>query len=359
VVTFDPHSIEQAPLASAVKAHVSGLPVQVVVEPVERARSLAQQLASSGSLARSRGALGTFSIEFGAKGELLIFFTEPDGDATLIRRLPPNPEGARVAIEQAAIVVRSLVEALLEGRRIGMSQEVDSSRAERAAPREPVARRRARAAQRPRNVANPEPDTSEQTESEPEIPSFDFEEAAAESERPARGQQRFAVSGGYTGTDFASNTEWQSGFALGLRWLASPVLYGSVRYAFFPNLEGGGDTALVSIARRPIELAGGYLGKSLLAPSAEFGVIADYSSRETLHTAPGYRPSPSVARWTLALGARAGATWSATSILQLTLRGGVDVLLTRYTYAVPGDQAAVTPNTIRPRLDLEVALGVW
>jgi hypothetical protein len=61
----------------------------------------------------------------------------------------------------------------------------------------------------------------------------------------------------------------------------------------------------------------------------------------------------------VALGAHAGVTWSATSILQVSLRGGADVLLTRYSYAVAGEGAAITPNAVRPRLELELSLGVW
>src|ERR1041384_5857677 len=60
-------------------------------------------------------------MDIAEDGALLIFFTEVSGEATLIRRLPPNRQGLRVGLEQAAIVVRSLVEALLEGGNVGIA----------------------------------------------------------------------------------------------------------------------------------------------------------------------------------------------------------------------------------------------
>jgi hypothetical protein len=356
VVTFDPRSIEQGTAVSAVKAHMSGLPVQVLLEPVQPARTLGQRLTTSASLALSREALGTFSIEIGPDRELLIFFTEPDGSATLIRRLPPSREGVRVAVEQAAIVVRSLVEALLEGRRIGMTPDAEAPPA-RAQPTTPEKSEKSERPQLTQSTAQAAPEAAK-PEAEPLGVSIEVQETP-EPEAPARPKRRFAISGGYTGTDFAPNVEWESGFTLGARWLARQTLYAGLRYTFFPRIEGGADAARVSVARHPIEIVAGYVGTAVLAPNAELGVVADYSRRETLHTAPEYQATPAATRWTFALGLRAGVTWSASSAVQLSLRGGVDFLLTRYSYAVPAERPAILPRNVRRRLELEVALAPW
>jgi hypothetical protein len=351
VVTFDAHSVEQGPAISAVKAHLSGLPVRIVIEPVEPARTLEDRLATSGSLALSRGALGTFSIEVGAHRELLIFFTEPDGSATLIRRLPAGQEGVRVALDQAAIVVRSLVEALLEGRRVGMAEEGDAPAVQA------VERDSPRTKEQPPD-ASPNANGNDSLSSEP-LGLSDEEPEEPEIAGPIPARRTVAISGGYTGTDFASDTAWESGFALGLRWLALPVVYAAARYTFFPGMEAGDDTAQIWVTRHPIEFIAGYVGPARLSPNAELGLNVDYTGRDTLRTGAQYVPRPSDARWMIALGARAGLTWSATSTVQASLRGGADLLLTRYSYVIPAGRAPISPHNIRPRLEFDVTLGLW
>ena len=98
ILTFDASSEAQKQAIAAIRAHVSGLPADVVIVPLEHQRSLDSRLAAAGSLAASRQALGTFYIEIEPDGTLLIFFTEPGAEATLIRRLPPNDQGVRVAL---------------------------------------------------------------------------------------------------------------------------------------------------------------------------------------------------------------------------------------------------------------------
>lgn len=353
VVTFDPSAGDQSSAISAVKAHVSGLPVRVVVEPTERARTLEDRLAKAGALALARGALGTFSIEIGERGELLIFFTEPDGSATLIRRLPPSPEGIKVAIEQAAIVVRSLVEALLEGRRIGMTGEAEAASPEPALRTTPEAPGAPSAAGSRRQQA----EAQAAAEGSTTLSSASDDAPSEDSARP-RPRRKVAISGGYRGTSFASTT-WQSGLALGVRWLALPMAYGALRYTVFPSLELGTEAARVSVARHPLELVAGLTGSARFAPQVEAGVVLDYTSRETLDTGADYRATPSDARWVVALVAGAGVTWSASAIVDVSLRGGADFLLTRYSYVVAGIPEPISTRAIRPRLDLELAFGLW
>jgi len=122
VLTVDESSEAETQAVAAIRAHVSGFPVEVLVVPVEAQRSLELRLAASGALAASRRALGTFSTKVTDDGSLLIFFTEADGEATLVRRLRPSAQGMRVAVEQAAIVVASLIEALLDGGSVGIGR---------------------------------------------------------------------------------------------------------------------------------------------------------------------------------------------------------------------------------------------
>jgi hypothetical protein len=360
LITFDPASAEQGPVVAAVRAHLRGVPVRVLAEPIAKARSVGQKVATSGELATASGAIGTLSVELAEDGAVLIFFTEPDGSATLIRRLPPNEQGVRTTVEQVAIVVRSLVEALLDGARVGLTpgQPAAAVSKDAAGAPAPSEKRRPRAA--PRAVERPAP---------PRATAVAQDEAAGddaaltkEGEPPvssAAASSSVALTAAYAGTQFAANTGWQSGFALGITWRALPPLHAGARYTFTPELEGGTETTRVSVARQPAEVTVGYMGATTVAPSAELGLVADHTRRRTRSNAPGYTPTPATRRWMVALGARAGVTWTATEALALTLRGGADFLLTRYSYVVSSGQPVASPRPIRPRLELEVAVSLW
>ena len=344
ILTFDASSEAQKQAIAAIRAHVSGLPADVVIVPVEHQRSLDSRLAAAGSLAASRQALGTFYIEIEPDGTLLIFFTEPGAEATLIRRLPPNDQGVRVALEQAAIVVRSLVEALLDGGNVGIAPEVD--RAESAKPAENAA----------------EPASPEQSSAVPALPSSEPSSSESGSEAsPEAGSVRpgIAITAGYTATDFASVMPWQSGFSAGLQWLATPVVYAGARSTFFPTYTAATEDAVVAVARRPIEALVGYRGASPLALNGEVGLLVDAARRTTVSTSESLSPTSPSTRWMLSLAARAGFSWSPWSRIRTSLRGGADFVLTPYAYKVDSAVAAPSPHRVRPRMELELAADIW
>jgi hypothetical protein len=193
VLTFDASSDVQKRAIAAIRAHVSDLAAEVEVVPVEHQRSLDSQLAAAGSLAASRHALGSFYIEVELDGTLLIFFTEPEAEATLIRRLPSNPQGAGVALEQAAIVVRSLVEALLDGGNVGIAPG--------------AARGGANANQESRTGSEPSPASAP-----PALPSSEEPPPSIGAEASPEADSSFPrtfITAGYTGTDFAAGMPWQ------------------------------------------------------------------------------------------------------------------------------------------------------
>jgi hypothetical protein len=358
VITFDPNAVQEERVVAAVRAHLRGVPVTVLVRPVVRSGSIGQNVATAGALATASGALGTSSIEVGDDGAFLIFFTEPGGASTLIRRLPPNKEGVRVTIEEASIVVRSLVLALLEGRRIGMAEPATAQtaterpRVVRPAPRRKRAGRPASPPQRPAPSARAEA---------PPVEDADVPDSTAEDEPPwlIGSDYVVAVTAAYAGAHFATSTTWQSGFMPGFRWLTLEWLYVAGRYTFFPKLEGRTKETVVSIARHPAELAVGYAGTTRLAANAEVGIIVDHTRRQTRINGPGYAPTPVSARTTLGFGAKAGASFALAASVQLALRGGADFLVTRYAYVLPNGETVATPHGIRPRLELELGVSLW
>jgi hypothetical protein len=325
--------------------------VQVVFDTVPRTRSFGQKITTAGDLARSRGTLGAFSLERADDGAFLVFFTEPGGNSTLVRRLPPNAQGARVAVEEAAIVVRSLVQALLEGHRIGMTSEAAAADERELLPEArppdetPAEEAAAPAGQRESAEGPSAPDEADRV-------------AAHDWPSPSR-TRTVAATAAYAGTDFAPDASWQSGFTLGFRWLALSPFYAAARYTFFPELEGGTTETAVSIARHPAEVVAGYVGATRVAANAELGITVDYVTRRTRSNTAGYEPTPAKARAMVALGARAGVTWAMMPALELGARGGADLLVTSYEYVMPEGDAVLSPHRVRPRLDVELALGLW
>jgi hypothetical protein len=340
VLAFDAGSDAQGQVVTAIRAHMSGLPVEVVTVSVEPGHALNDRLATSGALAASRHALGTFDIEVGEGDSLLIFFTEADGETTLIRRLPPSKQGARVAFEQAAIVVRSLVEALLDGGSVGIAPGAEHSfepESERPAPRE----------------ASPPPTSAPAASDQP---------ASEPTERPPEERstnEQLAITAGYSATQFAVGVPWQSGFSVGAQWLATPVLYAGVRYTFFPALTLASADAAFSIERHPLEVLMGYREKGRLALNAELGIITDRVTRTTDRTAATLRATSPDARWVFAFAPRGGFSWSPWKPVRASMRVGADFVLTRYSYNVESGESLLSPAWVRPRVELELAAGLW
>jgi hypothetical protein len=135
------------------------------------------------------------------------------------------------------------------------------------------------------------------------------------------------------------------------------VVYLGARYTLIPKFEDDGATVRLAITRRPVELVLGYAATSRIAPNAELSFIAEQNNRETLRAGAGLEPTPAVANWSVGLGPRIGVTLVPWPALSVVLRGGADLMLTRAAY-VTDEKTALAPAAIRPRLDLELGIGV-
>jgi hypothetical protein len=85
----------------------------------------------------------------------------------------------------------------------------------------------------------------------------------------------------------------------------------------------------------------------------------DAVRRTTVTTAESLRPTAPSTRWMVSVAARAGFSWSPWSRIRASLRGGADVVLTRYAYKIDAAVAAPSPHWVRPRLELELAADIW
>lgn len=354
ILAFDETSTAQKQAVAAIQAHVSDLPLEVVITPVARQASLDRRLAASQALAASRHAMGTFYLEVAEDRSLLIFFTEARGEATLIRRLRGNQQGLGVALEQVAIVVRSLVEALLDGGSVGIASDADRQRKpESDADRQRKPKSKQASGDTPHSA---EADTTSSDSPTPEQPMPRLDESASGVRTAGR---RLALVAGAPITQFATGAPWQAGLSMGIQWHGTPALYGGVRYTIFQAQTLSTANVALSAGRHPLEALLGYREVGRFGLNAELGFIADRVTRTTLRTSTPFQATSSDARWLLALGARGGLSWSPWSPMWATMRAGADFVLTRYSYAIDSGEAVPSPRRVRPRVEIELGIWVW
>jgi hypothetical protein len=307
VFAVDPQLKDAQAMIDAVRAHLTGLPVRLVIDTGSGGS------AASGAETAKDGAyrIGTLTIDPGTPGEWVVSFTEPAIDTTLVRRIRLKPQGKRVALEEAAIVVRSMVEAILDGGHVGI----------------------ARPGLRPDEGA-----------------------AAPASSAPWRPRRGLAASAGYLGTAFAPGLGWQSGGIIGLRWQSGGFYAGIASEIFAPITT---DTAPVSLIliRHPGAIVFGFEGGARLAPIVQIQVMADYVDRSNRRTEEGYEETPPDARWFFGVGGMAGISWSILPRFRLFAQGGADWILNPYSYVAP-PYVIVRSASIRPKLGIGLTVDL-
>jgi len=296
VFAVDPQAKDAQAMIDAVRAHLTGLPVRLVIDP-----------GGSDAARDDANRIGTLTIEPAPPNEWVVSFTEPAIDTTLVRRIRLKPQGKRVALEEAAIVVRSMVEAILDGGHVG------------------IARRSEESASPPATVV-------------------------------WRPRQGITATAGYLGTTFAPGLGWQSGGAIGLRW-HSGGFYAGIASQFFAPIKTNTVPVSIILVRHPGAIVLGYEGGARLAPTIEMELLVDYVTRETAQ-ADGYEGTPSAGRWLFGVGAMAGITWSIVPRIRLLAQAGVDGIFNPYSYVASPD-FIVQSSAIRPKLGIGLGVDLW
>jgi hypothetical protein len=304
VFAVDPQAKDAQAMIDAVRAHLTGLPVRLVIDTRSGASGNGSEPAKDGS-----HRIGTLTIDPATPGEWVVSFTEPAIDTTLIRRIRVKPQGKRVALEEAAIVVRSMVEAILDGGHVG------------------IARLRT-----------------------------DEGAAATTTSAAWRPRRGLAATAGYLGTTFGSGLGWQSGGIIGLRWQAGGFYAGIASEIFAPIAT---DTAPVSLLliRHPGAIVFGYEGVSRVAPTIEVEMMADYVTRSNRRTEGGYEETAPDARWFFGVGAMAGVSWSMLPRIRLLAQGGIDWILNPYSYVAP-PFVILQSASVRPKLGIGIGVDL-
>jgi hypothetical protein len=306
VFSVDPRAKDAQAMVDAVRAHLTGLPVRLVVEST--GNGAAPPSAVDGANG-SRHILGTLTIDPVTPVEWVVSFHEPAVDTTIVRRIRLKPHAKGVALEEAAIVVRSMVEAILDGGHVGIAKE-------RAEPAPPPA-----------------------------------------ASVPRAKRWGFAGTAGYTGSTFASGLGWQSGAIVGLRWQWGEF-YSGATFSGFPPVITETSPASIVLVRYPGALVFGYEGSSVIAPTVEVDLVVDFVSRRTSAPESGYVATPPEGRWSFGMGAQAGFSWSFLPRFRVLALGGADWMLNPASYKV-GTDVIVRALPVRPKVSIGLGLDIW
>jgi len=307
VFAVDPKSRDSEAMVEAVRAHLTGLPVKLVTDTGGTGATSPTANDGSGRF------LGTLTIEPASTNEWVVSFTEPAIDTTLVRRIRLKPQGKRVALEEAAIVVRSMVEAILDGGHVGIVKPPSEAAAANAAG------------------------------------------GSSGLRLPHRGLVGTAE---YLGTTFAQETGWQSGLALGLRWQFGE-LHAGISYTVFPEILTETTPASIVLRRHPGAITVGYEWPARLAPSIQVDLIADYIERRTESVEGDLSETPPEARWNFGVGARAGISWSFLPRLRLLAHAGGDWMFNPPAYLVGATTVIVHASALRPKVALGLAVDLF
>jgi hypothetical protein len=368
-LVFDPGRREAEATVRAIESHLSGTGVVVVEERVAQTGDLLVWLDAAQERARSRNALGVFAIDSQAGAEVRVFFSEPDGEATLIRRIRRKPTSARVGLEEAAIVVRSIVEALRDGGHVGMVEPRRDEDAEPTEPTEPIAPARAREPSTRPNPKLPRDPAMKISLKKVEVDDDLADEGVTDEvdAPPApgprrRGSSRLSVGISAVGTSWAVGEGWQFGPALGLQLRVTSALRAELEYSWFSDLRVERENATFALTRHPLAASLTYAPFRGLSPIFQTGAFVDVVSRRTESAAGTLRGTGDDDRWTWGFGGRVGVTATPVHFLHARLLGGLELPTSKLDYVVDGDESRTTllsMRSVRPHLQASIQAEVW
>ncbi|MBI5537179.1 MAG: hypothetical protein HY898_30945 [Deltaproteobacteria bacterium] len=321
------------PLIAAIRAQLGDVPVRVEVETIAEIPSeMRARIDLAATAAARHQAVGAFWLEVDATGDYLLFLVEPDGSRSLVRRVRRQPAAEAAAIEELAVISRSSVTALLDGRRIGMEGAAASQSASASAA--PVG------------------------STPPAVPPPVVAKPSASAQRPS-----LWLGVGYVGSTYSSQVPWQQGMVLSVRYSPSRSWHMGFAYAFLPASQVDTDRVSMRLARHPFELNAGYgVWAGPLQAGLELAAILDQTDRSVVVTTSSTLvPEPDQSHWSVGISPRGRLVWRASQQAQLFTSIGADVFFHRVEYVIEsaGNENVTTPRAVRGRVEAGLAVDAW
>lgn len=309
-------------LELAVRAHLTDVEAQLVVERADLSIQFREHLVRAGELASSNDAIGVIWVDLDpTNGDILLYLFDRQGTRTMVRRLESGPEAAAARVEEMALATRSMVTAVVEGGTIDVRPPP---------PPEPV-----------------EVPVEEPLEVEPvPRPERDIDEEP--------GPPFIEVALGYAGQLIHESVSWQNGVRTSAAWLSQSGRFTvGLAYVFWVPTGFDFEIAQLRLTRHSWEIFGSFsVPLRVLRVGGEFALFGELSRRVTSTSAQyqGFQPADPENHLVMGLSLRIRVHVQIWRWLGLGALVGVDGLLrrVRYTIDTPANQVILDPLLIRP-----------
>ena len=317
----------------AIRAQLGDLPVALVVEaPGQIPKELRDRLDFAARACKEHDAVGAFFVEAEREDDLLLYLIEPQAKRALVRRVKRSVGAEQAGVEEASIIVRSTVGALLEGREIGME-----AGPELAAPPKPPP---------------PKPPPPVKPSPAPTRP---------KPEAPVAGTGRLAAH--YAGEAYAPEATWQSGLGVELSGSPDSQLFFGLGYVAYAPVEVETESARVRVARHPVRLFVAYeIPAARFRFAGQLGFIGELDRRSTTKTSGGVLPTESADGLTFALSPRVTAHYQVWQRTHVWVGVGLDIFLknSEYVAELPGrTESLLSPYRTRAEASVGLSVDLW
>ncbi len=258
-------------------------------------------------------------------GRTNIYLYDPKGPHLYAREVAVS-ESPAAASEELALILRSAIQARLDGGALAMAEITLPSSAPLAPP----------------EVHQPPP---------PPVPFHEVSESINPLWAPG-------VSG--VASRPLSGSNWQAGLLLRLWAKVRPIRFG-LSYSMFPGLDASSKWASITVYRHPTEVFAGYeIARGSVIVVAESAFCGDPIRRDTTYAdAPLTGEGPRW-RWLWTLSERMRFETRLVSPLWLTVAAGAEIPLNPYDFQVSiaeQKQTLARILPVRPTLELGLVLG--
>lgn len=326
-----------APLPVSLRAQLVDLPVELIVEQVEAVpESLPAQRALASTVATDAGVDLVVWFQLDQSDRLYLFISEQGRERTLVRELPADGRSAAGRAASAALIVRGVVAALVEGGHLGVVPQFTEAVDEEAEP-EPKA---------------PVETPSEVEPSEPE----------PEPEEEPRFAPRFQIAAAYQAEGYSPQIPVSHAVVVGLDTWFGKNLRLDLRFRGTMPLRVSTDEIELDVQRYPIAL--GLRGAARLRGNVDLGGgvvgIVEPMVRRATPLQTGVTVDEPRQTWLRgAVGAVLHAGWTVHPRVRLFVDVGADVRLGPLDFSIEGGETLLTPFPVRPRgqVGLSVPLG--
>jgi hypothetical protein len=344
----------EASLRESIAAQLSDVLVRPVFDRAEASSDALVDFAERGGLlARSENAAGVFWLDAANQDDWKLYLLDPDGERLLVRGVGSSVESFPAAVEAVGVIVRGSAIALLYGQALGRTGEAEVTSSAWVQIGTDGRHKGSLRGREEDPVGEKGQDKTGALLVRIKTPST----AGAGEDPEGTG---FRLAAAYRGSDFATQTGWQSGVGLWAGWVSVAGLYAGAGYTFTGSESVRRDPVQLSVQRHPIELFGGYrFGGRIVRFDAELGAVFDVMSRRAGVPQAGFAASQDRSRLVFGLAPRTRVEYAPFGGAALYAGLGVSFFANNFEYV--GDFVArevlLGPRPVR--VEIEAGLAVY